>query len=653
MMRTRVLCLLGTVLAVNLAMTSTSRADEMVLDSRMYHDPELPTAKIVWVYPDNLLRLWLVALERPEADYQSRGALAIVRAHKEGLKGLQAAVDPLLAVLERLDQTDRPNGDASSSPGDEGTGSSPKTMVRLAVARALIELDARKAAPQLFQLTQSEDSHLRDLIEPALTRWEFRPAGSVWLARIRRPEANAADLRRAVRGLAALRMPEAGLPLKDLVHSEQTAWPIRLEAARALGITQTSGLEQDARQLVGVNIEDRGSKIEDRKRQRGLTAAKGPASTQYPSSSLCPRLAAGWLLRHHQGDQAVQLLQILAGDSEPAVARVALDRLLEIDSKLILPVIESTLASPDAKVRLLGVETLYRNPTVERIRLLAEKLDEEHPDVRAQARHMLYGLATKGGLRDAVIKEGSRVLAGQSWRGLEQATMLLVLLDHKPAAERLVQLLTFERPEVLVAAGWGLRRLDVPETLPAALSYLKSIHGQPVGQESLSKPDWPPVLAWDQQLSHLAQFMGQRRYQPAEEELRTFVPRTPKAQIGMESRAASIWALGFIFQGNPEPGLTRQLEERLNDGPKGKDPGEDPRVRRMSAISLGRMRSKNSLETFRKYQPAKPTSDPICLACGWAILQITGEPVPPPLNVELPAGIFKNWLQPIQETKPK
>ena len=49
------------------------------------------------------------------------------------------------------------------------------------------------------------------------------------------------------------------------------------------------------------------------------------------------------------------------------------------------------------------------------------------------------------------------MLATPRWRALEQATILLAVLDHKPAAPRLVDLLRFERPEVFVAAAWGLR----------------------------------------------------------------------------------------------------------------------------------------------------------------------------------------------------
>ena len=244
-------------------------------------------------------------------------------------------------------------------------------------------------------------------------------------------------------------------------------------------------------------------------------------------------------------------------------------------------------------------------------------------------------------------------MAGGNWRGLEQATILLAQLDHKPATKRLPQLLDFERPEVFVAAGWALRKLDVPETLPSALNRIQSVRRTAESRGNTPRPEGI-YEAWDQQVSHLAQFIGQRHYQPAESALRAFVPRSPQGEIiGQESRAASIWSLGLILEGKTDKGLVKQLEQRLNDIPRMMDPGEDPRVRRMSAITLGRMKSKDSLQSLRRYFMTKPTLDRVSPACGWAIAQNTGEPLPPAGTMEFPGGIFKNWLRALPEPKSK
>jgi HEAT repeat protein len=582
-------------------------AEDGALDSLMYHNPELPRPKIAHVFPDNLLPLWLVALRRTEVDYQIGAALTIAQAHKDGLRGLEPAVEPLLEVLKRPDQI---------------------KLVRLAAAQALIELDARPLARQLLELARIGDHDLRDLIEPALANWKYRPVREDWLERLRLQDTSNPDRVLAIRGLAVLQDNDAASLLALLVKSRQASWTIRLEAARALGLIKTSGLEPDARQLV---------------------ADMSPEGTN-------SRLAAASLLRHHQGDEAVQLLLSLARDPEPAVVRIALERLLEIDAKLALPAIISILASSDAKVRSLGVETLFREATVPQLPLLADKLDDPHPDVRIKARQSLKDLTARPDLRETVIREGLRMLQRRNWRGLEQAAILLGQLEHKPAAGRLVELLKFERPEVFIAAAWGLRRLAVPETLPKALDHFQTIMRLARVDPKMSREHLLLLQAWDQQLSQLTQFMGQSRYRPIETALRDQVPRrrnpvTDAPVIGQETRAASIWALSLIYEGKAEPQLVRQFEERLNDIPRF-DPGEDTRVRWMSAVALGRMKSKGSLDSLKRFHFSSPTLDPVSHACGWAIQQITGETPPPPGTVEFSAGTFKNWLRSLPEPKP-
>jgi HEAT repeat protein len=621
---TRVFWLLLGPAFVLLVLASNVHADDDVLDVLIYHNPELPKATITKQFPPDLFPLWLVALRQPEADYQSKAALTIALAHKEGMDGLEAAVQPLLEMLQRPEQ---------------------QALVRLAIAQALVELDAKQAADHLFQQAQSGNHDLRDLIEPALARWAYQPARKAWLERLRMSDPPSGDLLLAIRGLAELREKEASSRLAELVNSGAVAKPIRLEAARALGVIQTSGLEADARRLASLISEP------SRSRLSGKPEPKGDGSR----AGLIGRLAAANLLRHHQGAEAVRLLETLAGDSESAVAALAVERLLEIDSKLVLPMIDQVLASPDAKVRSLGVDVLSREATVSRLDKLVDRLDDSHPDVRAKARRSLRDLAAKRQFHDSVIQQGLRVLAGKDWRGLEQATFLLAQLDHKPAAKRLVELLTFDRPEVFVAAAWGLRRLAVAETLPDALKHFQMVHHlarNPGATRAQGE-------GWDFQLSHLAQFMGQSRYQPAEAALRLKVPRfqAPLSEqgVGQESRAASIWALGLIHEGKPDPNLVRQLGERLNDIGRPFVPPEDSRVRWMCAITLGRMNSKDSLPSLRRFQStaAHPTIDPVAHACSWAIHHLTGEAPPPPGSVGIPAGTFKNWLRSVRpEPKP-
>ena len=110
--------------------------------------------------------------------------------------------------------------------------------------------------------------------------------------------------------------------------------------------------------------------------------------------------------------------------------------------------------------------------------------------------------------------------------------------------------------------------------------------------------------ALDLHLSHLIQFLGQSRYEPADPALRAIVPRFLKSgmppaftPVGPESRAAAIWALGLIHAGKPQDRLVALIEGRLT-GDAGMGP-DDERVRRMAAISLGRLKAQQSLERLR------------------------------------------------------
>jgi hypothetical protein len=131
------------------------------------------------------------------------------------------------------------------------------------------------------------------------------------------------------------------------------------------------------------------------------------------------------------------------------------------------------------------------------------------------------------------------------------------------------------------------------------------------------------------------QFLGEARHAPADPALRGMLPlivagqpgMPPLTPLGPEVRAAATWALGMLHEGKSDPAVVRELEARLTAVPG--PPPEFETVRRMAAVSLGRMKAKDSVPTLRKYYEGKPNLDSVNNACGWAIMQITGEPVPP------------------------
>jgi HEAT repeat protein len=554
----------------------------------MYDSPRPAAAREVPAYVD-AKELWLKALARPNAELKRQAADTIILAHQRGIKGLDKAIAPLLAVLDQRDQ---------------------HPTVVLAAARALIALEAREAAPSLLRHAR-QGGDLAEIVEPALARWDYQPARALWLERLRDQEASPRALIRAMRGLAAVKEEKAIPLLRERVVAARLPRSLRLEAAAALGRLRGEGLEEDAGNLAA------GASARD----------------------LVGRLAAVALLAQHRSDKAARILQRLADDPEPAVAAPAVARLLVIAPARVLPALERLLASPDAKLRSLGVEAVLRQPEEKRIRLLRERLGDVHPDVRGKTRDALEELAKKG-FRKLVIEEATAVLAGDRWQGLEQATVLLVRLDHKPTAERLLELLRFGRPEVFITAAWGLRKLAVPQTLERVLGYVRAKQRQ--FRAGAARPD-PSFFLLDHQLSQLNQMFGQQNYREASAVLAEFVPRmTPPmtAPVCQECRAAAIWALGVLHKGEPVPALVKAIESRLNDSTS--MPPEDVRVRRMAAITLGRIKAESALESLRRYCPNfKPTLDPVNNACGWAIERVTGKKLPAPKTIRVPR---RDWF---------
>jgi HEAT repeat protein len=558
-----------------------------LIDSPMYTSPDLPKPDVEWVFPEVAIKLWLAALERPEAEMKCKAADAITRAHKQGVKGLESAVARLLSLFEQ--------------PGQH-------PAVRLAAVRALVTMDVRQTAPRLFDHLQTVDADVRDWIEPSLARWDYRPMRAVWLGRLSQTDSRSRQLVLAMQGLAEVREEEAVAPLRKIVLSDRTETTLRMEAARALGRIRDSGMEKDAELLC--------------KEQ----------------STAVAHLCAVRMLDRHASQEAVQLLQRLMSDNEPAVAAAAIERLIALNARNVVPKLDSILASADPQLRSLGIDALLRQPSAKHIDMLSERLDDPHPDVRGKARQALLKLAGQKPSKDRVIMKATEVLATRRWRALEQAALLLAQLDHKPAAARMLELLDFDRDEVFVAAAWGLRKLAVPETVPAVVRQIKANSFASDKQAARARhPDWADIG-----VSQLIQFVGMQKEPSADELWRAFIPRPMGSNLTVahESRAAAIWSLGLLHEGKELPDLESSLVQRLDDVRS--IPPEDFRVRWMSAYSLGRMKTNSALPSLRMhYVNRQPSDNPVSNACGWAIEQITGEKMAAPQTVRKPQ---RDWF---------
>lgn len=539
----------------------------------MYRDPDLPRAKVTHVLPRGAKELWRKTLKSQQNDQRCKAADAFSEAKRRGMPDLDDAIPDLIEALESKEQ---------------------HPAVRLAVARALIDLGAKKAAASLWQQAEKGGIDLREVIEPAMVKWDHAPARAAWLKRVADPETPQRTMILAIRGLAALGEAKAADPLRERVTSDRTPAVVRLEAARALGMLRAEGSEKDAVALA-----------KD-------TSPRG----------LAGRLMAATLLSRHGSKEAITQLQALAKDPEPAVAVVAVRRLIEIDVKHASGVRDSLLASRDPGLRSQGTAILLRNPTDDSLGLLARQLDDSHLDVRTGARLALQERATKGGQQKAVSEHAVAVLRAEKWRAQEQAAILVADLGHRPAGAALAALLSADRPEVFVTAAWALRRLGDVDSLPAVLKYLteevKRVSGR--GKLPGRTDDWQAMV--DHQLSQVAQHLGRMKYAPADAVLRQFVRRGGLPFL--EARAAAIWALGLIHEDKPVNDLVKQLQARLDDVLS--MPPEDDRVRQMSALSLGRMKAKASLPFLEKYNPNhRFGDDDVSGSCAWAVERITGK----------------------------
>lgn len=566
----------------------------------MYADPPLKSPGEIYEFAPQLMSLWIEALERPEADLQRQAADAIAEAHRLGMPGLHETATNLMKLVEATETN---------------------AIVRLSAARALIALDAKQAAAAFETQLAAGSLEFSMIVEPALARWKPDSIRKTWLSRLADAGSPRGLTLVAIRGLRGTELEQVPPQLRDLAVNPSADPSLRLEAARSLGLATSAGLEDDARRLASA------------KSTRGVV----------------DKLAAAAMLAKHTSDVALAILSDLAVDPEPAVASASLQVLRDQKSTLAVPIAEKSLTHPDARVREVAAGILADNPTAERLKLLGERLDDVSSTVREGVRIALERNAGDDTFKDAVREIATAALTKESWRAQEQGARLAGALDIEPAADRLVVLLDSPRPEVFVTAAWALRRISVESSAAGIMLKLvregEQIAGQLAGKAA-PKPGDPnidPAIVRegkDRQFSQLFQTLGQLKHGPAAAGMRVCI--RPSGAVGHETRAAAIWGLGILETGKSDSQFAKEFAARLNDV-DGNRP-EDNRIRRMSAIGLGRMKSKDGLNELRRFEK-EPTI--VGAACVWALREITGENIPEPKPHRLRrTGWFLEPLEP-------
>jgi hypothetical protein len=103
---------------------------DLAPDFLMDTDPEFHALPLVKEFKRDFKGTWLLALQRPEADYQRMAAETVARAHEHGIPDLIQLAPALEEIL----------GAPASHPAS-----------RYAAARALIALGSRESAPRLLE----------------------------------------------------------------------------------------------------------------------------------------------------------------------------------------------------------------------------------------------------------------------------------------------------------------------------------------------------------------------------------------------------------------------------------------------------------------------------------------------------------------------
>lgn len=560
----------------------------IAIDFAMDSDPLIDTFTTTKVFSEKYLPLWLQALDRPESDLQRLAADSIARTHQGKYARMDKAIPALLRVL---------------------TAPQTESVPRFCAARGLIVLDAKETAPQLWQVAQGGGLELRQLVEPALAHWKYEPAYDVWRKRLTDRQTRHRERMLAIRCLSEIADPAAPQLLLAIVVDFHQAEAERLAAAQAAGKIKTSGLENEARKL---------------------------ASAQ---GKVIDRLCAVGLLEHHSSEASRTLLLSLAVDPEPSVASAALRRLNALDTSLVLPLAEKSLQDADSGTRREGARCYAANPTLERIAALGKLLDDPVLSLRALVREELRRLAQDSQWSDAVRKSAMESLQAESWRGQEQAALLLADLDHKPAAPLLVKLLDSTRGEVMIASAWALRKLAVRETLPPMLQKASQL----TEVRLRLKNSFAPL---DHQAAHLFEAMGMMRYEPAIPLMERHIAKN--LMMGEYSRSAAIWSLGLLHLGKPNEAMATAITQRVTE-PSSAIPVELTRVRLAGSIALGRMKAKSQAAALRAFASI-PVPDRLYMTIRWSLTELTGEELPYPENaLETQGGWF---LEPLDAPNP-
>ena len=547
---------------------------------------ELKQPERVW--RTDMQPVWEAALRHPESDLRCEVASSILQAHRLGMPGLAELREALRDVMQ--------------SPHEMGT-------TKTAVAAALVELDCRDLAPLLAAQAAVGPLTLQQVVEPGLARWDYGPLRETWLARLRDPTADTELVRMAAESLAVVGEPRAIEPLEMMLLSPVVSPMLRLAAARSLSKLDPPNLLRWSNRLLANRSADPMFDV-----QLGVE-----------------------LLIEQSSPAAIELLERYAEcPYSPAVA-VALRRLFDLDPARVLVRSDRLIVDPDANVRGITIEALATDSAPQSIRWLALALDDRVPALRVEARRSLLRHAGDPAMKPVVIERTLEALDSDRWRSIEQSIIVLTELEQRQINDHLIELLGHPRGEVKIAAAWAIKHLFESDGAEAVLEAASKITADT--KRTGVTPDLAKVQA------HLFEKLGLLRHRPAVALLGQLVPKGSHNYA--ETRAAAIWALGFLLDSQQDAEMIRSLEARMADVQL--DPAEEEPVRAASAIALGRIADPSTLDGLQRWYRDEGPSGAVGRSSGWAIMQMTGEPLP---EAEAYKYQISNWSIQPTDTSP-
>ncbi|MEZ5944296.1 MAG: hypothetical protein R3C18_23135 [Planctomycetaceae bacterium] len=490
-------------------------------------------------------------------------------------------------------------------------------IARISLAKTLVLMDFQAAEAAFAEAVTEQDYALCRIIEPALARWANEAAIERNLKRIQTAGTLTPWRILAISALGESGAQKARDALLSMVQSNQERMDVRLESARALSTIFRSGLESEARELL-----------------------KRPSS----EDRFADLLAIEMVDKHNEAD-VIPVLEASIESSSTSVQSLALAHLVRIDPERVAALVVNgtfSVAHSHPTLRASLITACHQTGGVEQVRQLFAFLDDPHPGNRQLAADAIFDLAQNSELRAVAVDGVLTACSSNSWRVLEQACHLAAALELKNTADRMLELVSFERPEVRPAAAFAIKEFQLPETLDRVVVLIKARSGgrYDLGDDDARKNYAAECLA----VRHLCELVGRMKH-PAQAELTPFVGKADEDGLVLHSppnRATAIVVLGQLEATDAAPAILARLNDIGGMIP------EYNIVREASGYSLGYMKEPSALPDLQKYASREGTVRDTGGACAWAIEQLGGE------ALQLP-GPFEQWntadwfLRPIEE----